>query len=115
MKSVIVIEDDTDMANSMSSLLELCDIDVLGKARDGKLGFELLQKIQPDAILLDIMMPNYDGFYLLEKIRESNSNVMSLVVTGDSKLETKKKLSALKPTAVFYKPIEIEQIVQLLE
>ena len=48
MKSVLVIEDDSDMADSLSSLLELYDVDVIGRAQNGKEGFELFQKLHPD-------------------------------------------------------------------
>ena len=70
MTSVVIVDDDEDIVYSMSELLELYGIDVIGKGYDGLEGFNLFSKLRPDAVLLDLSMPKYDGVYALKKIRE---------------------------------------------
>jgi len=68
--SVVVIDDDKDTVSVLSELLELHGTDIIGKGYNGLEGVQLFDKLHPDVILLDLMMPQYDGLYALRKIRE---------------------------------------------
>ncbi|MDE1762850.1 MAG: response regulator [Thaumarchaeota archaeon] len=65
--TAIVVDDDEDTVNLFAEFLEICDVRVLGKAFDGNQGVEMYKKILPDMVFSDVMMPGYDGFYLLQK------------------------------------------------
>ncbi len=56
--NVIVIDDDHDSVRTLSTLLEMKGITVEGKGYDGKDAAELYEKLRPDAVLLDMLMPN---------------------------------------------------------
>ena len=89
-----------------SDYLENKGVNVIGKAKDGKEGFELYKKLKPDVIFLDVIMPNYDGFYTLKKIRETDPDAKIIMVTADFSPTTKKKLKELKATDIIYKPYD---------
>ena len=63
-------DDNEDIVYSMTELLEIYGIDVVGKGYNGLEAVELFEKFSPDVVLLDLMMPQYDGLYALRKIRE---------------------------------------------
>ena len=68
---VIIIDDHALFRDGLKGLLEQRNIDVAGVAADGKEGIELAKEIQPDIILLDMVMPRFDGIQtcaLLKKI-----------------------------------------------
>lgn len=67
MTSVIVVDDNEDLVYSMSELLEIHGIEVVGKGYNGLEGVELFNRLHPDVVLLDLMMPEYDGLYALKK------------------------------------------------
>ena len=67
MKKVLIIEDDNTLRDNMEELLTLYDYEVL-KAKDGAQGLEMARKIVPDIIVCDIMMPEKDGFEVLESL-----------------------------------------------
>jgi len=104
--TALVVDDDPDTVEMFSDYLENKGVRVIGKAKDGKEGFELYKKLKPDVIFLDVIMPNYDGFYTLKKIREIDADAKIIMVTADFSPTTKKKLKELKATDIIYKPYD---------
>lgn len=104
--TALVVDDDPDAVEMFSDYLENKGVNVIGKAKDGKEGFELYKKLKPDVVFLDVIMPNFDGFYTLQKIREIDSNAKIIMVTADFSPSTKKKLKDLKASDIIYKPYD---------
>ena len=104
--TALVVDDDPDTVEMFSDYLENKGVSVIGKAKDGKEGFELYKKLKPDVVFLDVIMPNYDGFYTLQKIREIDADAKIIMVTADFSPTTKKKLKELKATDIIYKPYD---------
>jgi DNA-binding response OmpR family regulator len=72
--AILLCEDDTNLGMVLKNYLELNDYDVTLE-RDGKLGLAAFQREKFDICLLDVMMPNMDGFTLAEEIRDINPDV----------------------------------------
>ncbi len=115
MTSVIAIDDDPFVLEVICEYLELKNIDVLGIGHNGKKAVELYKKLRPDVVLLDVMMPEYDGFYGLQKIREFNPNAKIIMVTADLTLETENKLKELNVSAIAYKPYDLDSIIETIQ
>ena len=71
---ILLCEDDTNLGMVLKNYLELNDYEVILE-RDGKLGLAAFQREKFDICLLDVMMPNMDGFALAEEIRDINPDV----------------------------------------
>ncbi len=71
---ILLCEDDTNLGMVLKNYLELNDYEVILE-RDGKLGLAAFQREKFDICLLDVMMPNMDGFTLAEEIRDINPDV----------------------------------------
>jgi DNA-binding response OmpR family regulator len=71
---ILLCEDDTNLGMVLKNYLELNDYDVTLE-RDGRLGLAAFQREKYDICLLDVMMPNMDGFTLAEEIRDINPDV----------------------------------------
>jgi two-component system, OmpR family, response regulator len=71
---ILLCEDDTNLGMVLKNYLELNDYDVVLE-RDGRLGLAAFQRERFDICLLDVMMPNMDGFTLGEEIRDVNPDV----------------------------------------
>ncbi|MFZ4056711.1 MAG: response regulator transcription factor, partial [Ferruginibacter sp.] len=71
---ILLCEDDTNLGMVLKNYLELNDYDVTLE-RDGRLGLAAFQREKFDICLLDVMMPNMDGFTLAEEIRDINPDV----------------------------------------
>lgn len=71
---ILLCEDDANLGMVLKNYLELNDYDVILE-RDGRLGLAAFQREKFDICLLDVMMPNMDGFTLAEEIRDINPDV----------------------------------------
>lgn len=71
---ILLCEDDANLGMVLKNYLELNDYDVTLE-RDGRLGLAAFQREKFDICLLDVMMPNMDGFTLAEEIRDINPDV----------------------------------------
>jgi len=108
----IVVDDDFDTVEVFSEYLELKEIDVVGKAYNGKEAVDLYQKLKPDVVFLDVLMPDYDGFYALEKIRQLNPDSKVIMVTASLTAQTEDLLKELNASAVIYKPYDIDNVIE---
>jgi two-component system OmpR family response regulator len=71
---ILLCEDDTNLGMVLKNYLELTDYDVTLE-RDGRLGLAAFQREKFDICLLDVMMPNMDGFTLAEEIRDVDPDI----------------------------------------
>jgi DNA-binding response OmpR family regulator len=71
---ILLCEDDTNLGMVLKNYLELTDYDVTLE-RDGRLGLAAFQREKFDICLLDVMMPNMDGFTLAEEIRDVDPEI----------------------------------------
>ena len=115
MTSAVIVDDDFDTVEVFSEFLSLQNIDVLGKAYNGLDGIKLFEEKQPDIIFSDLWMPEYDGFYLITKLREKFKDAKIIMVTADLTQETDKKLKESNVNAVIFKPFKINQIMKAVE
>ena len=115
MTSVIVVDDDRDTVEVFCEYLSIKGLDVLGKGYNGEDAVELYEKLKPDIVFCDVMMPQYDGFYALKKIRGIDPNAKVIMVTADMTSDTEEQLKKLNATAVVYKPYEIDGIMETID
>ncbi len=71
---ILLCEDDTNLGMVLKNYLELNEYDVTLE-RDGRLGLAAFQREKFDICLLDVMMPNMDGFTLAEEIRDVDPDI----------------------------------------
>jgi len=115
MTSVIVVDDDFDTVEVFSEFLSLRNVDVLGKAYDGSEGLKLFEEKRPDIVFSDIWMPEYDGFYLLNNLKEKYPDSKIIMVTADLTSETDAKLKSSKADFVIFKPFKIVDVMSAID
>jgi len=115
LKTVLVIDDNPDVLSLFVELLELKKFQVVGTGRNGKEAVAQFEKLKPDITFLDVVMPNTDGLYALDLIREINPEAVVVMITTDLSQDTAKRLEDLKATAVIYKPFDINDLVKVVD
>lgn len=84
---VLIAEDNAEYADSLKRTLEKNDIHVVGIAEDGVKALEEIERLSPDLVTLDIVMPRMDGVQVLEKLKEKpdGKRPFVIVVTNNSR------------------------------
>ena len=113
--TALVVDDSLDIVELFCEFLEMQGIHVIGKGYDGKDAVTEYEKLHPDVVFLDIMMPEYDGFYALDNIRRINKHAKVMMVTADLRKETADKLDTYDSIALVYKPFDFDNIMQTLD
>src|SRR4028119_1148029 len=83
---ILLCEDDTNLGSVLKNYLELNDYEVVLE-RDGRLGLAAFQREKFDLCLLDVMMPNMDGFTVAEEIRDVDPDIPLFFLSAKSMKE----------------------------
>ena len=90
MVNILVVEDDKHTRNLLETILKREGYSVL-KAEDGIKAMEVLDNHHVDLIILDIMMPNMDGYEFAQELREADCMIPILMATAKQLPEDKKE------------------------
>src|SRR5688572_14220811 len=85
---ILVVEDEAPILNGIKDTLELEEYEVV-TATDGQEGLRLALSIDPDVVLLDVMMPKMSGIDVLRKLRENRIRGSIILLTAKSGEEDK--------------------------
>nr|TBR08907.1 MAG: response regulator [Candidatus Nitrosotenuis sp.] len=114
--TAIIVDDDYNTVVTFTDILEFNGIRVVGTGYTGKDAVKMYEKLRPNVVFLDVMMPKpHDGFYALENIRKINPNATVIMITADLTVETEDRLQNLCAHAIVYKPFDIKKILQILD
>jgi len=78
---IIIIDDEQVVLDSCRDILASSNYSVL-TASDGTDGLKLIEEIQPDLVFVDLKMPGITGMQVLEKVRELDPTIVTVVITG---------------------------------
>ncbi len=98
---VLVIDDEESMRDSCSQILAK-DGFRPETAEDGTVGLEKVQNVNPDLVLIDLKMPGINGFEVLDRVKEYDPNIISIVITGYATIES--AVEAMKKGAYDFLP-----------
>lgn len=116
MKRILLVEDNDAIRENTCELLELADYYVL-PASNGQEGLEIALRENPDLIICDIMMPDIDGYHLLEILRRLPlfSTTPFLFFTASAERSEIQKGLAAGANDYITKPFDADELIQLLE
>jgi DNA-binding response OmpR family regulator len=78
-KKILLVDDDREIVDSMRIALDASGFEVI-VARDGNQGLALVEREDPDLVILDMMMPKRSGFLVLEKLRRTRPVPMRVIM-----------------------------------
>jgi DNA-binding response OmpR family regulator len=109
-RTILVIEDEPHIALGLKDALEFEGFAVL-TAPTGRAGMQLAQREKPDAILLDLMLPDLNGYQVCEDVRRTNQFVPIIMLTAKS--QEADKIRGLQAGADDYvtKPFSVGELV----
>jgi len=112
--SILIVDDDEVMRETLSDVLIKREYDIFA-ADSGNEAISVITKNIIDLVLLDMKLPDQDGLEVLRKIKEADADILVIMMTAYSDIQT--AVSAIKSGAYHYinKPFELEELNLLIE
>ena len=110
---ILMVDDDVSSTCLMTNFLHRIGYSRLESVNDSTLAFEKVESFSPDLILLDLAMPNIDGFQVLERLRADRAGedqIPVLVLTGDPTAKAKRRALAAGATDLLAKPFDTSEV-----
>lgn len=111
---VLLVDDDLKNSMFLKRFLEEENYSVT-YANNGKVALELFVSLKPDLVLLDINMPEMDGFETAQKIRETDKKVIIFFLTDRTEKSDRLKGFSLKGNDYIPKPFYPEELIAKME
>jgi two-component system chemotaxis response regulator CheY len=111
----VLIVDDYDMTRTLLKIiLRGQRFEIVGEAEDGEEGVAMCEKLRPDLVLLDVMMPKLNGIEALAKIKESSHQPMVLMVSGAEDEKIVSQALNLGASGYIVKPFNTASVIETL-
>jgi len=106
---VLVVDDERDIRDGVERILSRVGFQITTASR-GDEALEILDKVRPAIVLLDLKMPGMDGMEVLQRLREIDTAILVIVITGYATVET--AIQAMKQGAYDFipKPFQPDQL-----
>ncbi len=108
-QSILIVDDDREMLRMLNHTLALEGYAV-DTAGDGRTALALLEERKPDLVILDIVMPEFDGFQVLDMIRQ-RSSVPVIMLTARCEVTTVREALVLGADDYVRKPFGTRELV----
>jgi DNA-binding response OmpR family regulator len=113
-KTILIVEDSTTQALHLQMLLEQEELNVV-LAHDGRLGLQMAQQLHPDLVVLDVQMPEMNGFQVCQQLKEARETADIPVIMFTRHDEHESVILGLQTGAVDYIPKDAFADAVLLE
>ena len=110
---ILIVDDEVAATCLMTNFLNRIGYSNLESINDSTLAFEMIETFMPDLILLDLAMPNINGFQVLGELRanrRSEDQIPVLVLTGLPTAENKRRALAAGATDLLVKPFDPSEV-----
>ncbi len=110
---VLIVDDSEIIREAIEEWISSMDVEIVGRAGDGKEAIEMVSKYMPDIVTLDITMPEMDGLTAMDEILKISPKIKIIIISALSAKET--ALSALKKGAASYvvKPFTKDELLEV--
>lgn len=112
---LLVVEDNYELCDILEGFFDITpEVHVCGIAHDGEEGLVQIKKLQPDVVLLDLIMPKLDGLSMLEKLNDIDLIRKPIVIVASANGQELMVSKAVALGASFYmaKPYNLSELLK---
>jgi CheY-like chemotaxis protein len=114
MATVVLVDDAAGTRQLLQVILESAGHQVIGQAADGEAGLTLAAQLQPDLLLVDMLMPRMDGLEVARRWRTLRPEIPAIMISSVTSVE---KIRQAKDAGVFYyilKPFDPAKVLAVV-
>jgi DNA-binding NarL/FixJ family response regulator len=93
-RTVLIVDDHSGFRAAARALLEAAGFDVVGEAADGASAVASGRELRPDIVLLDVQLPDIDGFEVAERLAVSEAQPAIVLISSRSVTSFRRRLAA---------------------
>lgn len=113
---ILIVEDEVKIRRGLAALIaKQTDNEIVGEAKNGREGLELVLRTNPDLVITDVRMPEMDGLEMIEALQEKGVKAHCVILSGYSEFEYAKKAIRYGVDDYLLKPLAPEDILGLLD
>lgn len=109
--NAVVVEDSKVIRHMIKQILSQLDIEVIGEAEDGIAGLELVLKLRPDLLTVDVNMPKLNGDEVLKWVKKSHLETKVCIISSLDEEESS-RLKASGADGIISKPVSLQKMVR---
>ncbi len=114
-RSRILIVDDNDMMRTLlRGILRAEEFDVVGEARNGSAAVDMCERLKPDIVCLDVMMPEMDGLAALRSIKAAQADIDVVMITANASPDNVKEAMDNGASGFIVKPFNAARVLDTL-
>ena len=113
--TVCIVDDNNELRSALQEIVSMAEgFKCTGTMSNASEAIANLPLLKPDVVLMDMMMPKYDGLYGLEHIKNIVPDAKIIILTADQTDETRTKLKKMNHDLIILKPVDINKLVQMI-
>jgi DNA-binding NarL/FixJ family response regulator len=93
-RAILIVDDHAVFRAAARAMLEAGGFDVVAEAADGAAALAAVAELRPDVVLLDVQLPDIDGFAVAERIAEDSSSPAIVLTSSRSVTSFRRRLAA---------------------
>ncbi len=113
--SIIIVDDNDMMRSILRAMLRGDEYEVIGEARNGMVAVEIAERLTPDIICMDIVMPEKDGLAALSEIKTANPKIEIVMITSNTEPETVREAIQNGASGFIVKPFNTARVLDTIE
>jgi two-component system chemotaxis response regulator CheY len=103
------------MRSILRGMLRGDEYEVIGEARNGMVAVEIAERLTPDIICMDIVMPEKDGLTALSEIKTANPKIEIVMITSNTEPETVREAIQNGASGFIVKPFNTARVLDTIE
>ena len=113
--SIIIVDDNDMMRSILRGMLRGESYEVVGEARNGVQAVEMADRLKPDIVCLDVMMPEKNGIEALIEIKAARPNTVVVMITSNADADTVQQSIGNGASGFIIKPFNAARVLDTLE
>lgn len=116
MYKVLIVDDEHYVVSLIERIIDwqALNMCIAGTADNGQSAIALVEKLEPDIMIVDVRMPGCDGITLMQRVREINSRIKFIVISGHRRFEYAKSAMKYNVEDYLLKPINKDELEGIL-
>lgn len=115
---VLLVDDNKEFCNLLKDyIVNVDEFEVVGMAHNGNEGLEKIEELEPDVLILDLIMPHLDGIGVMEEMNEKSlsKDIKTIVLTAFGQKDITKRVVDLGADYYIMKPFDLEKLVDRIK